>query len=76
MGRIFTAPVTGKAVIVNNPSTTLTTAYTNATGAGAELKAVNINGVQNYGTINTVASGANEWSIFSSNINPIIVFIR
>ena len=40
MGRIFTAPVTGKAVIVNNPSTTLTTAYTNATGAGAELKAV------------------------------------
>jgi len=72
MGRIFTAPVTGKAVIVNNPSTTLTTAYTNATGAGAELKAVNINGVQNYGTINTVASGANEWSYFGSNINPII----
>jgi len=72
MGRIFTAPVTGKAVIVNNPSTTLTTAYTNATGAGAELKAVNINGVQNYGTINTATTGANEWSIFGSNINPII----
>lgn len=72
MGRIFTAPVTGKAVIVNNPSTTLTTAYTNATGAGAELRAVNINGVQNNGTINTVASGANEWSYFGSNINPII----
>ena len=72
MGRIFTAPVTGKAVLVNNPSTTLTTAYTNATGAGAELRAVNINGVQNYGTINTVASGAQEWSIFGSNINPIV----
>ena len=72
MGRIFTAPVTGKAVIVNNPSTTLTTAYTNATGAGAELRAVNINCVQNNGTINTVASGAQEWSIFGSNINVII----
>lgn len=74
MGRIYTAPTINKSVINNTITSTLSAVYTNATGAGAELRAVNINGLQNNATINTTASGASEWTPFGSNINPIISF--
>ena len=72
MGRIYTAPTINKSVINNAITSTLSAVYTNATGAGAELRAVNINGLQNNATINSTASGAQEWSMFGSNVNPIV----
>jgi hypothetical protein len=76
MGRIYTAapPTINKSVINNSITSTLTSVYTNATGAGAELRAVNINGLQNNATINSTASGAQEWTPFGSNVNPIISY--
>lgn len=74
MGRIYTAPTINKSVINNTITSTLSAVYTNATGAGAELRAVNINGLQNNATINTTASGASEWTHFGSNVNPIISY--
>lgn len=74
MGRIYTAPTINKSVINNAITSTLSAVYTNATGAGAELRAVNINGLQNNATINTTASGASEWTPFGSNVNPIISY--
>ena len=61
-----------KAVTVTPTTTALTTAYTNQSGAGAELKAVNIVGQQNYGTLQTTAGGSSEWSFIGSNINVLI----
>ncbi len=75
MGRISsTTQSTGasKAVVVTPTTTALTTVYTNTSGVGAELKAVNISGQQNNTTLNTVASGASEWSFFGANINTLI----
>lgn len=74
MGRNITIGSAGasKSVVIAPTTTALTTVYTNASGAGAELKAVNINGVQNNTVLNTVASGASEWSHFGSNINVLI----
>jgi hypothetical protein len=74
MGRIYTAPTINKSEINNSITSTLSAVYTNATGAGAELRAVNINGLQNNATINTTASGASEWTHFGSNVNPIISY--
>lgn len=74
MGRIYTAPTINKSVINNAITSTHSAVYTNATGAGAELRAVNINGLQNNATINSTASGAQEWTPFGSNVNPIISY--
>ena len=75
MGRLLStisSTGTSKSVVVSPTTTALTTVYTNTSGAGAELKAVNINGVQNNTTLNTVAGGGSEWSFFGANINVLI----
>ena len=74
MGRIsstITSTGTSKAVVVSPTTTALTTVYTNS-GAGAELKAVNINGQQNNTTLITAATGASEWSFMGDNIHVIL----
>lgn len=71
MGRTVKTTETTKAVITNNVSTTLTSVYTNTTGVGADLKAVNINGVGNSAVFNT-ATGSSEWTFFGSNVNPYL----
>jgi hypothetical protein len=74
MGRIsstITSTGTSKAVVVSPTTTALTTAYTNS-GAGAELKAVNINGQQNNTTLFTAATGASEWSFIGDNNHVLL----
>lgn len=63
---------TSKTAVVAPTNTALTTVYTNVSGAGAELKAVNINGQQNNATLVTAASGASEWSFMGSNIQVLL----
>jgi len=60
---------TVKSVIVPDVSTTLTTAYTNTTGSGATLKAVNAIGVSDPQTWTTTTSVATEWTYFGTS-NP------
>ena len=75
MGRISSTQAstgTSRSVVVSPTTTALTTAYTNTSGAGAELKAVNIAGQQNNTTLITAATGASEWNFMGDNIHVII----
>ena len=75
MGRISSTTAstgTSKSVVVSPTTTALTTAYTNTSGAGAELKAVNINGQQTNSTLITAATGASEWSFMGDNIHVLL----
>lgn len=69
MGRTVITTDTTRSVITNNLATTLTTVYTNSTGVGSELRAVNINGIGNANNFNT-STGSSEWTHFGSAINP------
>ena len=60
---------TVKSVIVPDVSTTLTTAYTNSSGSGATLKAVNAIGTSDPQTWTTTTSVATEWTYFGT-ANP------
>jgi hypothetical protein len=60
---------TVKSVIVPDVSTTLTTAYTNTSGSGATLKAVNAIGTSDPQTWTTTTSVATEWTYFGTS-NP------
>ena len=75
MGRIsstIASTGTSKSVVVSPTTTALTTAYTNTSGAGAELKAVNIAGQQNNTTLITAATGASEWSFIGDNNHVLL----
>lgn len=63
---------TVKSVIVPDVSTTLTTAYTNTTGSGATLKAVNAIGVSDPQTWTTTTSVATEWTYFGTSTPSFI----
>jgi len=71
MGRTVKTTATTKAVITNRVPATLTTVYTNNTGRGAYLSSVNINGTGD-STNFTTSTGGNDWTIFGSNVNPLI----
>lgn len=58
---------TVKSVIVPEVSTSLTTAYTNSTGSGATLKAVNATGVADPTVWGTTASAASEFTFFGTS---------
>lgn len=62
---------TTKSVITASIPTDLTTIYTNSTAKGAVLKSININGIGDP-TVVQETVGGEEWSIFGSNINPIV----
>ena len=62
---------TTKSVITASIPTDLTTIYTNSTAKGAVLKSININGIGDP-TVTQETVGGDEWSIFGSNINPIV----
>ena len=69
MGRTVRTTATTKAVITDRVPSTLTTVYTNSTGRGSELTAVNINGVGDV-TNFTTTTGGQSWTHFGSSINP------
>jgi hypothetical protein len=71
MGRTVKTTATTRAVITDRVPTTLTTVYTNNTGRGAELSAVNINGVGDVTNFTTAADGS-QWTHFGNDINPYI----
>jgi hypothetical protein len=71
MGRTVKTTATTRAVITNNVPSTLTTVYTNNTGRGAELAAVNINGIGDV-TDFTTSTGGSQWTFFGNNANPLI----
>jgi hypothetical protein len=71
MGRTVRTTATTRAVITDRLPSTLTTVYTNNTGRGAELAAVNINGVGDV-TNFTTSTGGTQWTHFGSSINPLI----
>lgn len=71
MGRTVRTTATTRAVVTANVPSTLTTVYTNSTGRGAELAAVNINGTGDITNFTTAADGS-EWTHFGSAINPLI----
>lgn len=59
---------TSRSVILSSVANTLTTVYTNSSGATSTLKSVNINGLADLTNLNG-AAGGDEWSYFGSNIN-------
>jgi hypothetical protein len=71
MGRTVKTTATTRAVITSSVPSTLTTVYTNNTGRGAELVAVNINGIGDVSNLVT-STGGSQWTFFGSEINPYI----
>lgn len=57
--------------ILSSVANTPTTVYTNTTGKTAVLKSVNINGIGDSQTLNTV-TGADEWLYHGTNMAPIV----
>lgn len=62
--------MTTKSIVTAALPSTLTTAYTNNTTAGAVLKAINLNGIGDPSSFNTT-TGSTEYSFFGSSVNPI-----
>ena len=62
---------TARSIILSSVANTLTTVYTNTTGKTSALKSVNINGLGDPQTLNTIAGG-DEWLYFGTNMAPLI----
>lgn len=62
---------TTRNIILSTVANTPTTVYTNSTGKTAILKSMNINGIGDSQTLNTV-TGADEWIYHGTNQAPII----
>ena len=62
---------TARSIILSSVANTLTTVYTNTTGKTSALKSVNINGIGDPQTLNTIAGG-DEWLYFGTNMAPLI----
>lgn len=60
---------TVKSLITKNVSTALTAAYTNNSGGNATLKAINATGVNDAINFNVTPGGAQEWSMFGTNLH-------
>ena len=63
---------TVKSIIVPTVGTSLTSAYTNTSGASATLKAVNVTGIGDPNVWTVTSGSADEWSYFGS---PNITFV-
>ena len=62
---------TARSIILSSVANTLTTVYTNTTGKTSALKSVNISGIGDPQTLNTIAGG-DEWLYFGTNMAPLI----